>query len=147
MQKNKINALDKKVIKRLAVGAIVGNMVTALLLFGTAIAIWKGTLPEDTAAEASMLCVMLGAMASGRMTAGKGRGGWYGFIGGMAWLTAATLIAFYREQMACFSLDYIKYAICAIAGGGFGGVISTGSTGKKNKKNFLRKRKYTNCNH
>lgn len=137
-------AVQSGIWKKVLRAAIIGSAVTVLLLMLCAWAVWRGTVPESVMSDLVLGAAFAGAIASGAAAAGEGRGLVCGVLGGFGYLAAASVVGFYREQGGYFDTDYIKLAICAFAGGGFGGIISTG---KKTKKKFSKKRRYTNSNH
>ena len=132
-------------VKACCVSALAGLAVCTGLLAVCALGIWQGRLPEDITRELTLGCAMAGAVVSGMaMKGGEGRGALRGLAGGMTLMAAAALIGAYRSQGGYFDLDFIRLAICCVAGGAFGGIIHTG---KKTKKRSNTRKKYTKSNH
>lgn len=137
-------AAGKSMVKKMLTAGIVGNGVTMLLLAVCAVGVWRGNLPESAMKDLALGAAVAGAIVSGCWMSGKGRGALHGLLGGCGFLLLAAVAGLYREQLDFFDRDFIRLVICAAAGGGFGGVISTG---KRNKKRSARAKKYTLSNH
>lgn len=138
-------AKDKRLWKKIAKAALVGNMVTLILLAVCAVAIWKGAIPESVAGDLALGAAFAGAIVSGAVTAaGEGSAVLPGLLGGLGFLILVIVAGLYREQFDFFDTTFLKTAICALAGGTFGGIISTS---KKNKKRSFRNKRYTASNH
>ena len=136
-------------LSRLAVkcllAALTGALASLAALAVCAVGIWQGRLPEDVSGELVLGAAMLGGAAAGAaMPRGEGRAILRGLAGGACFLVLFTLTGAACSGADSFGLDWLRTAICALAGGAFGGVISTG---KKNKNARSGRKGYTKSNH
>ena len=143
MGKNKNRESKENSVLRIAKWGVIGNVCGAAVMGACAVGVWKAVLPEELMRELALCSVGIGAMVSGA-GAGKGRGVLGGIAGGLGWMAVSTLVSLYRVQLDCFDINWLRYVICAIAAGAFGGVISTG---KKPKNKSYNSYNYTQSNH
>ena len=119
--------------KRLLAAAAAGTAATVAVLAVFAVLIWRGQLPEDLSGDLALGAAFAGGITAG-ITAGKGRGALSGFLGGAAFAAAAAVIGAVQQQLDYFDRDYLRFLICALCGGAFGGIISTGKKTKNRRK-------------
>jgi len=141
---NKTNQKEndgKSIIRHSIVGAVLGMLMTLIIIFGLSVLMMTGVLPETMRDSFIIVSVLLGATISGLYSAGKeGRGvitaGVLSSVGYIILLLIGTLIFFKDGNNAESSAITLKEIIAAVAGGCFGGVLRLH---KKGKKSRLRK--------
>jgi len=134
---NSMIKLNSGQLRKAMKSAFAGFVVTVVFVAVSSLLIWKEALPEGVTKELSIACMTVGAMASGRLAAGKGRGLLKGISGGIGYMIIAIAVGLYRQQTDYFDLDFLRFLICVMAGSAFGGIISTG---KRNKKQHFRRK-------
>ena len=82
------------------------------------------------AAQESLLKLTAGRAAWERQNF---RGNTVSLAGGVA-AAAAAVIGAVQQQLDYFDRDYLRFLICALCGGAFGGIISTGKKTKNRRK-------------
>ncbi len=123
----------EKIFKKAVVAGLLGNAVSIALLYGCAVMLWYGKLPETLLAEYVLGATFGGAIVSGKSFSKGDKSAVMGAVGGLIYFLILTLIAIYRTQGDTFDTEYLKLFICSIAGGAFGGLLLIGKRTKKQR--------------
>ena len=132
---------SKGLIRHSIVGAVLGMLMTLLILFGISILMMTGTLSGAMCDSFIIVSVLLGTTISGVYCAGKqGRGvitaGLLSAVAYIILLLLGTLMFMKNGNNVESASITLKEIIAAVAGGCFGGVLRLY---KKGKKSRLRK--------
>ena len=138
---NQKESENKGLIKHSIIGAVLGMLMTIIIIFALSILMMTSKLNESLCDSFVIVSVMLGTTISGLYCAGKqGRGViTAGLLSSLAYiilLLLGTLIFSKNGNNAESAALTIKEIVAAVAGGCFGGVLRLY---KKGKKSRLRK--------
>ncbi len=136
--KKESSADAKSLIKHSMAGAAIGILITMMAILAFATLMLTGVLPETLRDSFVLVSVILGAMVSGLLCAGRqGRGV---IIAGLSSAAAYVLLVLLGTMLFRKNSDEIaltlRVIIAAVAGGCFGGVLKLH---RKKKKSHLRR--------
>ncbi|MGI5936717.1 MAG: TIGR04086 family membrane protein [Oscillospiraceae bacterium] len=122
-----------------ALGGAVGTVLSLVLLFVFAFLISEGKLPESLSETLVVAAAFVGATVGGATSAKRqGRGVLVsGVCGGIAYMIIILLVNALGGNGGAFGPSTLKLAICAVAGGAFGGTLCSGG-GKKRRRRRSR---------
>ena len=122
-------------------GPVLGAVVSALLLYITAVLLERQILPYSLAGELVIACLFLGSTAGGAGAA-KRRGSAplpSGLTAGAALTAAVVVVSLMAQGEGAISADCLRHVIAAVAGGAFGGALCLNRGGGKRKKRARRR--------
>lgn len=135
------NAGGKSLLLDSSVGAVLGMIMTILLIFGVSVLLVSGTVPETMQDSFIIVSVILGSALSGFYCAGKQGSGVItaGVLSAAAYvilLLIGTMMFKSGGKSGSETVLTIREIIASVAGGCFGGVLRLH---KKSRKSRLRR--------
>ena len=126
----------KSLVLRCAMSGVIGTAVTAVLMLVPAILISHGTITAKLSDSLTLLCMIIGGIASGVVMKSHAPGGAVprGAIGGLCVALVMALVVAMRGAGAGFDAFSLKLLICGVVGGVFGGTLKSGKNRPRRKK-------------
>lgn len=126
----------KGLIIRCATAGVIGTVVTSVMMLVPAVLISHGTISVKLSDSLTLLCMIIGGIASGLVMKSHSSGGAVpmGAIGGLCVALVMALVVAMRGSEAGFDAFSLKLLICGVVGGVFGGTLKSGKNRPKRKK-------------
>lgn len=135
MVKSEENKRVSGLIFSSAVGAVVGMLITMVMLYVFSILVAAGKLPPTLGESLIIAACFIGVIIGSWLAAKKrGRGALpCALLCGAVWFLLIVVFALFGEG-AVFDTMKLKIGICALAGSAFGSALHVNKAGRKSKR-------------